>query len=127
MLYIGRIPLADVQLYKLRGYALKHWGAVRAVAVRVKGDNEMSSLSSHATATAGSNENSWAIMWLESKDKAALALEGQDEALTANQQHFGSSTVEDHQFHFQECNWDLVHSMRAITGTKTPFVRHFYI
>ena len=37
MLYIGRIPLADVQLYKLRGYALKHWGAVRAVAVLVLG------------------------------------------------------------------------------------------
>eukprot|EP01046_Picozoa_sp_COSAG06_P083115 COSAG06_NODE_30051_length_545_cov_1.910314_1_plen_126_part_10 len=110
MIFIDHIPLADAQLYKLRGYALKHWGAVRAVAVRVKGDNEMSS---HVAG--GSNEKSWAIMWLESKDKAALALEGQDEALTANQQHFGSSTVEDHQFHFEKCNWDLVHSKRAIT------------
>jgi hypothetical protein len=81
MLFIDHIPLADAQPYKIRSFALKYWGATRAVAVRSKANSE---LVKSKTEDAG---RCWAILWLESKDRVALALEGQEEAMAANQQH----------------------------------------
>lgn len=82
MLFIDHIPLADAQPYKIRSYALQYWGATRAVAVRSKDDVSTALGSQEGTARC------WAILWLESKDKAALALDTQEEAIAANQQHF---------------------------------------
>jgi len=82
MLFINHIPLKDAQPYKIRSFALKYWGATRAVSVRPKDDSDSSKSKDEDAGRC------WAILWLESKDKAALALESQEEAIAANRQHF---------------------------------------
>eukprot|EP01043_Picozoa_sp_COSAG02_P025405 COSAG02_NODE_1426_length_12664_cov_6.226980_6_plen_886_part_00 len=82
MLFINNIPLKDAQPYKIRSFALKYWGATRAVAVRSKDDSDLNKSKDKDVGRC------WAILWLESKDKAALALESQEKAIASNQQHF---------------------------------------
>lgn len=82
MLFINHIPLKDAQPYKIRSFALKYWGATRAVSVRSKDDSDSSKSKDEDAGRC------WAILWLESKDNAALALESQEEAIAANRQHF---------------------------------------
>ena len=126
MIFVEKIPLADAQPFKLRSYALKHWGAVRAIAVRTKPDGEMPEGLSPADMARWKADDqmrdfprSWAVVWMESKDKAAAAVAGQEEAIASKKQYFSSATPAGpptgQQFGIRKCDWTRIHSGKAIT------------
>lgn len=113
MLYVHKIPLADAQIFKLRSYGLKHWGAVRSIAVRTKPDG---GVMSNGDKVAAGFPQSWAIVWMESKEKAAAAIAGQEEAVANNLQHFsGAGAAGKEQFSIMKTDWNRIHSTKAIT------------